>query len=138
MLTVLHVIAVSLTLLFVLFADEEAFRYLIGARKTLRASRARFLHDAVAFGLASTIITGGLLYARSANFYLTDPAFIIKMVAIAALILNSLFLDRFSSIATRLPFSSLSRSQKAALLASGAVSVLGWLTALVCGFLLLH
>lgn len=135
MLKTLHVVLIILTLLVVAYADEEALQYLLG-RKNLKGRTVRLLHHLVALGLAGTIITGGILYLRSPSFYLSDPVFIVKMIAVAALIINSAFLDRFSMDATTRPFASLKRHEKRMLLMSGAVSVAGWVIAGICGLIM--
>lgn len=131
----LHVLFIILTLLVVAYADEQALRYLFG-KKQLNTHSLRVVHYLVAIGLALTIITGGFLYLRAPSFYLSDTTFIVKMVAVAALIINSAFLDRFSTDAEQRPWTALTPGEKRLLLTSGAVSVLGWATAGICGLLL--
>ncbi|HVX91409.1 MAG TPA: hypothetical protein VHC20_07410 [Candidatus Paceibacterota bacterium] len=131
----LHVVFIILTLLVVAYADEQALRYLFG-KKQLNTNSLRVVHYLVASGLALTIITGGFLYLRAPALYLSDTTFIVKMVAVAALIINSAFLDRFSTDAATRTWDALSAGEKRMLLASGAVSILGWATAGICGLLL--
>lgn len=134
--TTLHVIAICITLALVAYADEQALLWVLGRKARLSAGVVRFLHYAVALGLGAIILTGALLFLPDADYYLADPTFLIKMGAIAALIINTYFIDRFSAIAVTRSFNELSHGQRLALLLSGGVSVLGWLTALACGLLL--
>jgi hypothetical protein len=133
----LHVIFIIATLIVVAYADEEALQYMLG-KKRLTLDTVRALHYLVAFGLAGTIVTGGLLYLRAPSAYLDNPTFIAKMVAVAALIVNSAFLDRFSVDAVTRPWTSLAPREKRMLLISGGVSVLGWATAGVCGLMMTY
>ncbi|HVM58868.1 MAG TPA: hypothetical protein VMT80_00870 [Candidatus Paceibacterota bacterium] len=132
----LHILALCVTFALVLYADEQALQYVRGRIEMFQARTAGFLHYAVALGLASIMITGGLMYARSPQYYLSDPTFIVKMVAVAALIVNSAFIERFSTLAAAVAFTDLSPSERRAFFVSGGVSMFGWGTALLCGLLL--
>jgi TRAP-type C4-dicarboxylate transport system permease large subunit len=136
MLIILHIIAIITTGLFVLYADEEALQYVLGKKQTLNKKVTQFLHYAVALGLAVIIITGGLLYSENAQRYLSDPTFVIKMIALAALIINSYFLEKLSVRATQQSFASQSKSTQKVFFISGSVSLVGWVTAVACGLLL--
>jgi hypothetical protein len=136
MLKILHVIFVIATLLAVAYSDEQALMWMLGKKQTLSPSLVATLHTLVSWGLGLLILTGGLLYFRAPQAYLSDPTFIVKMVAIAALIINTYVIERLAPIATSGPYSAISRSERTKLFISGAVSVLGWATALFCGFLL--
>lgn len=133
---VLHFGIVIITILFVLYADEQGFMWVLGKKKKLSASLLHFLHQAVAISLGLLIITGGFLYYRAPVAYLSNATFEIKMIAIAALILNTYVISRFSPVASIRSFSELTQKEKLTLLVSGAVSVAGWITAAVCGLLL--
>ena len=132
----LHVTCVTITLVLVFFADEQAISYLWGRKETLSPCVVTFLHYAVAAGLGGLILTGGFLYAQDPGFYWSEPAFIAKMIAVTALIINGAFLERFSFDATRRSFTALAKREQWLFYVSGAVSALGWLTALICGLLL--
>ena len=138
MLVTIHIIAVIGTGLVVLYSDEQGFLWMLGKKKVLNQKRVALLHHLVAAGLAVLLITGGLLYIQAVPYYLSDPTFIIKLIAISALILNTYAIERFSKVAISKTFSSLTSSERLPLLVSGVVSVLGWITALVCGILLAH
>jgi hypothetical protein len=138
MLVLLHIIFVILTGLVVLYSDEQAALWIFGKTPVLNQKRITLLHHLVAAGLACLLVTGGLLYIRSVPFYITDPIFVAKQIAIAALILNTWAIDRFSRVATTRAFASLSKKERLPLLLSGGVSIIGWLTAITCGLLLSH
>lgn len=132
----LHILALCVTLAFVLYADAQALQYARGRIEMFNARTVGLLHYAVASGLAAIMITGGLMYARAPQFYLSDPTFIVKMIAVAALIVNSAFIERFSILAAAVPFTDLSFSERRAFFVSGGASMLGWATALACGLLI--
>ena len=132
----LHIICIIGTLLLVAYTDEQALLWVLGKKQRLDERKIMFLHHAIAIGLALLLVTGGLLYARAATRYLADPTFIIKMVAVAALIINTYFIGKFSPLAITHSFKELTPQQRLPLFISGAVSGIGWVTALVCGLLL--
>ncbi|MDB5245335.1 MAG: hypothetical protein JWN90_440 [Parcubacteria group bacterium] len=136
MLTTIHLLIVIVTGLLVVYSDEQALMWVLGKKTILNSSRITFLHRAVSIGLALLLITGGLLYIRDVSFYLSQTTFIVKMVTIAALILNTYFIEKFSHIATSRTFASLSKSERLPLFISGAVSAVGWVTVIVCGLTL--
>jgi hypothetical protein len=131
-----HVTLITLTMLVVLYSDHEAFAWMRGKRLTLDATKVARLHRLVSIGLAGIILTGGYMYSQAADYYLGESTFLTKMTAVAALIINSYFIGKLGGIATTHTFASLSNKQRLPLLISGAVSTLGWLTAITCGLLL--
>ena len=120
----------------VLYTDEQAVMWMLGKKQMLSRGRIMAMHHAIAIGLALLLITGGLLYTRAAPEYLTNPVFIIKMIAIAALIINTYFIGKFAPLATEHSFKELSPAQRLSLFISGGISGLGWLTVVICGLLL--
>lgn len=136
MLMTLHLIISITTGLVVLYADEQALAWFLGKRALFHAGTMEFLHRAVAGGLALLLLTGGLLYAKAPQTFLSTPAFDVKMVMVFALICNTYFIERFSYIAVTRPYASTSSRERALLFASGAVSFIGWVTAFACGFLI--
>lgn len=136
MLVDLHLIFVFSTIALVLFADEQAFLWLRGKKKILDSRLVARTHYGVAAGLAALILTGGLLYSRAPRAFSTSPLFIVKMAAISALIINTYFMSRLSSVAISQPYVLVDKPQKVALFVVGSISVLGWVTAALCGYLL--
>ncbi|MDB5190028.1 MAG: hypothetical protein JWN49_354 [Parcubacteria group bacterium] len=136
MLVTIHLTIVILVGLLVLYSDEQALMWVLGKKSILNRTHITLLHRSVSIGLASLLITGGLLYIQAVPAYLSNQTFIVKMVAIAALILNTYFIEKFSHVATSRSFSSLASSEKLPLFISGAVSFLGWVVAITCGLIL--
>jgi hypothetical protein len=138
MLVLIHISVIIVTGLLVLYSDEQALLWVLGKIPVLDQKRVTVLHRSVSIGLALLLITGGLLYIRDVPFYISDPVFIVKMVAISALILNTYVIERLSHIATTRSYSSLTEKERLPLFISGAVSVAGWGIALICGILISH
>lgn len=136
MLQTIHLIVAITTGLVVLYADEQALAWFLGKRERLDPRTTSFLHLAVTIGLASLLVTGGLLYVRAPAAFLSSALFIVKMIMVFALICNTYFIDRFSRIAISRPYALLSRRERLTLLVSGSVSFIGWATAFVSGLLL--
>ncbi len=136
MLTFIHLVIVIVTILIVLYADEQGLMWMLGKKKVLSAPLLHFLHRAVAVGLGALIISGGFLYTRAPLAYLANITFEVKLVAIVALILNTYAISRFTPIATIRAFGELTQKEKLPLLVSGAVSFAGWFVAAVSGLLL--
>ena len=104
MLVTIHLTIVILTGLVVLYSDEQALMWVLGKRPILSKKKITILHRTISVGLALLLITGGLLYIQAVSAYLSDSTFIIKMTAIAALILNTYFIEKFSHVATNRTF----------------------------------
>lgn len=136
MLLDLHLVIVLCTISSVLFSDGLALLWILGKIERLSPRLIVGAHYTVTGGLALIIITGGLLYARAPDAYLTDSTFIAKMIAVSALIANTYFMGRLSPLAVEGPYTRLQKKQQIQLLLSGGVSVLGWATAALCGYLL--
>lgn len=136
MLLDLHFVVVLATISGVFFSDSLALLWVLGKKERLDAPMIETAHTVVTSGLALIILTGGLLYARAPDAYLTDTTFIVKMGAVAALIVNTYFIGRFAPLAIDGPFARLRTEVRAKLFISGGVSVAGWATAAFCGYLL--
>jgi hypothetical protein len=136
LLVVLHILAICATGAFVLYADEQALLWVLGKKDRMSMHAIRFLHYAVALGLGIIIVTGATLFLPHASFYFGQTTFVVKMTAVAVLILNTYFIDTLSMIATRHRFSDISYTYRIPLLVSGGVSILGWATALLGGLLI--
>jgi hypothetical protein len=132
----LHIIFIVITIAMVLYTDEQALSWVLGRKQYLDAKRVALLHRAIALGLAALLVTGGLMYAQAAPAYLSNPTFIVKMVAIAALILNTYAISRFAPVATVRTFKELSSAQRMPLLVSGVVSFVGWAATVLAGLFL--
>ncbi len=134
--TFLHVVAIIVTGLCVLYSDEQGFEWMVGKKQTLDAAKVELLHIVVSVGLALIILTGGLRAIPALSYYLAQPAFIAKMVFVLALIINGFFIGKLSHMATTRTFASMSSRERIPLFISGGVSVLGWAGALLLGLAL--
>ncbi len=134
--TFLHVAAIFVTGLCVLYSDEQGLMWMLGKKETLNAKRIAVLHAVVSIGLALVILTGGLKALTALSYYLSNPLFMVKMGFVLVLIVNGFFIGKLSTLATTRSFVSLSTKERLPLLVSGTASVLGWGGALLLGFLL--
>lgn len=132
----LHVLSIFITGLAVLYSDEQGLSWMLGKKKVLSAKRVAVLHAIVGVGLALIILTGGLMVIKGLPYYLHKPVFLIKMAFVFALIVNAFVIEHISKIASQKSFAELTPRERTPLFISGGVSVLCWLGALVCGFLL--
>jgi hypothetical protein len=132
-----HVAVLVCTALVIAYADHEAFLYIRGEKQTLNKVQTRWLHRGVWLGLSLMIITGVLMVAPAYDYYLGEPAFLIKMLLVGLLIGNGVAIGALTSVAAVTPFRELSKRKKLLLLLSGALSSLGWLGAVAIGFFLL-
>lgn len=136
MLTAIHVTVLITTLGAVLFADHEAFDYLRGKKQTLSHRRLNITHWLVWAGLAGMIITGIFLFLPRQTYLLSNPAFYFKMVFVGFLVVNATIIGELMPIATKHPFSQLSRRERNTLVASGAISFLSWTAAVIFGLII--
>lgn len=120
----------------VLYSDEQGFMWMRGKLAYLSHRKSEWLHALVGLCLAGTITTGGLLFLQSPSLYLSNATFITKMVFVAALIINGFFISAFTHIAATKQWRELSPRERVPLLISGAISVVGWGGAALCGLLL--
>jgi hypothetical protein len=131
-----HVVAMIGTGLLVLFADEQGLMWILGKKETLSPRRIHLLHILVSVGLAGIVTTGVLMVLPWPEYYLAQTTFQIKMGFVGVLVVNAFFIGHLSRIATAHAFKNVPSKQRVLLLVSGAISVAGWLGALVCGLLL--
>jgi len=136
MLHIIHLSVAIIAVLLVLYSDEQAFMWVFGKTERMDQDRITLLHRAVTGALALLIATGGLMYYDAALAYLSLPTFLVKMAAVFALILNTYAIYRFSSIAVKRSFASLSYAERMPLLGIGAISIAGWTIAFVCGLVI--
>lgn len=133
MLTVLHVSFVFATGALVLYSDEQGLLWMLGKRETLSLKKLEWLHMLVGLGLAGLIATGGLLFLRAPSFYIGEPQFIVKMIFVLTLVVNSFFIGRFTHVATERAWRDLSNAERLSMLISGGVSFLAWVGAALGG-----
>lgn len=133
---IFHIIALILTSLAVLYTDEKALQWVRGKKETLPVTFIHRAHILVSIGLASIIATGGLMFLSRVDSLLHTQVFLVKMVFVGTLVINGFFINRLAVTATERPFASLSSREKFPLFISGAVSVIAWVGAIICGLLL--
>jgi hypothetical protein len=132
-----HIAFICATLLLVVYADEQALLWILGRTRVMNERRLEWLHALVGLGLAGLIATGGLLFFLGGySFLITDPVFIIKMVLVLALVVNAFFIAYVNKVAVYRSWAELTPAQRLPLIISGAISVIGWVGALICGLLL--
>lgn len=115
----------------ILFADHQAFEWILGHKQTLNGKLMKTVHNLTGFGLLMMILSGVAMSMSIFPFLLKTPAFLIKMAFVLALIINSFFIGKLMHIAIERPFKSLSTKEKIPLFISGGVSTAGWVGAFV-------
>ncbi len=133
----IHLLALFCTALIIVVADHEGFLYMRGKKRLLNSIHTKFFHNAVWIGLAVLMVTGILLALPAWKHYLTEPAFLLKMLFVAILVGNGAFIGRLMSIASEKPFQELTAREKSLLFVSGALSTTGWAGATLIGFFFL-
>ncbi|KND51201.1 MAG: hypothetical protein ABA06_02735 [Parcubacteria bacterium C7867-001] len=134
----LHVFSVIGAAIAVVLADEQGIEWFLGKKRTLEERSVRWSHIFVSIGLAAALLTGGLMFIDRAEYLIHNPAFLLKMDFVLALVVNGFFIERISSLATKYSFSELTREEKTKALVSGAVSMAGWVGAALLGLLLVY
>jgi len=134
---IVHLSILALTAIVILFADEQGFAWMRGKVALLDPRRMRRLHALMWTGLAGMIVTGLIQFLPAYEYYLAEPAFIMKMCFVGVLIFNGILIGRFQHVAAERPFASLSTAEKLPLLASGAISTIGWISAALIGYFLI-
>lgn len=129
----LHVIALLLTIPFILYADWMGSRWMRGVVDVLPERKVQLAHTAVSYGLISLLLTGGIMFIDRWQYLLSQPAFLAKIVLVLALVINGFFIGKLSQLATRSSFAALSPSEKRAVLISGGVSSVSWVSAILLG-----
>lgn len=132
--TTLHLVAMILTILVVLYADHMGFRYFTGKSQTLSLKKVKLAHNLVFIGIGLLVVTGIIITIPMWTYMLTNPFFYTKMAFVATLIMNGIFIGQLMHKATMVPFNSLEKEEKRVLLISGAISGMSWLATILIGF----
>lgn len=127
----IHLASLAGLIPLVLFADFQAHQWIMGHKETLNPKVMKTVHNLTSFGLIMMILSGVAMSMSIFPFLLKTPAFIIKMVFVLALIVNSFFIGKLMHTALERPFKSLSMKEKIPLFISGGVSTVSWVGALV-------
>jgi hypothetical protein len=131
-----HLAIVIITALTVLYADKQGMAWMRGKTERLAKRTVDILHVIVSVGISGLILTGGLMLVERGAYLLAEPIFIAKMVFVAALVVNGFFIGMLSELSVTKRFADLSKGERFAVLASGGVSAIGWISAIALGFLL--
>jgi len=134
----IHFVLVLLSLLTVLVADKYAISWVFGKKELLNKQVVSALHLIASVLLSTVVLTGGLLFVDNPSYFISDSTFLIKLVFVAGLILNGFFIEIFANTATEKTYASLTCSERRKVLWSGAVSLVGWAGAFVCGLTLVY
>lgn len=131
----LHIGILVITLVCIIWADIYASLWLHSKKQTLNQKIVNRLHVGVTVGLIGMIVTGITLFWPLRE-YLIDKsdAFFVKMFFVFALVINSFVIDKYMQIATTQAFKDIPTRQKMILFASGGISSLSWLGAIVAAF----
>lgn len=103
----------------------------------LPKGRMQILHIFVWIGLLGMIGTGLYMAYPALSYYLAKPAFIAKMLFVAILAINALFIGKLLSVASVRPFAELTAGEKKKLFISGALSSICWVGAATIGLFFL-
>ncbi len=131
----LHLLSLAFVAIVIIIADHDGLQYMRGKKAVLNATKVKRLHQLAWVGLGGMIITG-IFLIRQNPIVLEEPAFAVKMLMVAALLVNGFVIGRLSALSTTTPFTTLTKGQKLSLFVSGAVSVSCWLGAAFIGFAL--
>jgi hypothetical protein len=132
----LHILVLLFALWNIYKADHLGLAWMLGKKEILDERTVVRYHHRIWLALFGMIATGFLLFYPMREFLLTRPQFFAKMGFVGALLLNSIAITFLQKKATRNAFVELSFSQKVPLFISSAVSVIGWLGAIIMAFFL--
>jgi hypothetical protein len=130
----LHLIFLAFSALIVIIADEQAVSWVFGRAAVLPRRRLVLLHHLTWVGLGGLIVSGVILLLPMLSYALSLPLFQIKLLLVAALVLNAVLIGRLMPIATELPFAQVSTQQRIQLFVSGVISSASWITIASIGF----
>lgn len=133
----LHLFTLAVTALAILYADHQGFLYFRGRKHTLSREFVVWSHRLVWVGLLLMIFSGGMMAYPAWEYYVTEPAFLVKMFFVVTLVINAFAIGKLSHVAVRSPFAELSKREKTQLLLSGALSGICWLGAAILGYFFL-
>jgi hypothetical protein len=132
-----HIITLFVVASIILIADYNAFQWFRGSVPALNRASVIRQHRYIWIGLCAMLITGATLFWFSRDVLLNRPAFFVKMAFVLILLVNGALIGRLMQIATVRSFASLTRNEKMLVIASGALSTIGWFGALTSAFFLL-
>jgi len=132
----IHILFLCVAGLGILMADSSAFAWLRGKREVIGRETLFVSHWVVTAGLVGLILTGLVMFWPMREYLLSQPLFWLKMAFVAALVINSFFIEYLMHTAAHRSFASLSHAQKVPFIVSGGISTLSWLGAGITALLL--
>lgn len=133
-----HLGALALAALGVLYADHLGFQWLMGKREMLEKKDLLRGHYIVAAALITLILSGVYMFWPMRAYLLHQPLFLLKMFFVAALVINSFVIGAIMNVTTQRSFASLTFKEKVPFLLSGAVSTGSWVSAGILALLLFY
>ncbi len=133
-----HLGALALAALGVLYADHLGFQWLLGKRERLDKKELLREHYIVAAALITLILSGTYMFWPMREYLLHQPLFLLKMAFVLALIINSFVIGTIMNVTTERSFASLTLKEKVPFLLSGAVSTGSWVGAGILALLLFY
>ena len=132
----LHLLILLATAVGIGKADKLGMAWMRGKKETLDAVVLKRYHWWVVMGLVGMILTGiGLVWPNPSD-YVHNPAFIVKMVLVGMLVVNSFVIGSLMKVATVRSYTSLSTREKLPLFVSGVASAVGWVGAVIAATML--
>jgi hypothetical protein len=113
----------------ILMADHAAFQWLTNKRDVVGKRELFLSHWIVTLGLIGLVLSGLYLFWPVRDYLLGQPLFWLKMSFVAALIINSFFIEYLMHTASHTPWRRLSFGERVPFIVSGAVSTLSWVGA---------
>lgn len=132
----IHILFLCIAGIGILMADSSAFSWLRGKREVIGRETLFISHWVVTAGLVGLILTGLLMFWPLRGYLLSEPLFWLKMIFVAALVINSFFIEYLMHTAAHRSFKSLSHAQKVPFIISGGISTLSWVGAGITALML--
>ena len=127
----IHIGSFIVTIVTVVIADLHALVWWRGWFAVLDKRRLQWFHRIVSIGLGVSILSGIFLFWPAREYLLTRPSFYTKILFVAVLCVNAIYIHQHLLVACRQRFSELTKAQQRPLLVSGMVSTVGWITVFI-------
>lgn len=132
----IHIGFLCLAGLGILIADHAAFQWLTHKRDVVGKRELFVSHWIVSLGLAGLVLSGLYLFWPMRDYLMAQPLFWLKMAFVAALIVNSFFIEYLMHTASHTPWHRLSIGERVPFIVSGGISTLSWLGAFLAALML--
>ncbi len=131
-----HIVSIFLAIGGILWADHTAYHWFTSKKEVLDHRTLRWLHGIVGTALGLLIGSGIILFWPAHNYLLSQPLFLLKMLFVVLLVINSIAIDRLMHRAANFPYRLLPRAQKIPLFISGGVSAFCWVATIVVALIM--